>query len=192
MLFFFIRDYQQKYRFFSSEPEKELAIKVSRTKEMWKRAQKKLLLLPQRVLSQEQAFMRMLKVEEDTIQVCHSGCQSEKRIKLKFSFFVNKQRSKHILMLVGEALLLPISGLATLVPGPNVFFAALALVMITHWQALRGLNRLARKKHKFLTALLFSEWEEAVALSQQSRYPEILEKIEKEHNLPQVEKLLWK
>ena len=192
MVYFFIKDYRQKFRFFSSEPERDFAIKVSRTKEMWQLAQKKLLLLPPRMLSQEQAFISLLKVIEDTIRVHHSGCHSEKRIKIKFSFFVQKQRSKHILLLIGETLLLPLSALAALLPGPNVFFAALALVMITHWRALRGLNHLARKKHEFLTAPLFSEWEEAVALSQETRYTEILQKIETEHNLPQLQKILWK
>jgi hypothetical protein len=192
MVYFFVKDYRQKFRFFSSDPEKDFAIKTSRTKEMWKLAQKKLLLLPQRILSQEQAFIRILKLDEDTIQICHSGCHSEKRIKMKFSFFLHKQRSKHILLLIGETFLLPISGLAALLPGPNVFFAALALVMITHWRALRGLNHLARKKHEFLTIPLFSEWEEAVALSRENRYSEILTKIAKEHNLPQLQKILWK
>jgi hypothetical protein len=192
MVYFFIKDFRHNYRFFSSEPERDFAIKVSRTKEMWQLAQKKLLLLPQRILSQEQAFIIARKVAEDTIQICHSGCQPEKRIRTKFSFFIQKQRSKHILLLIGETFLLPISGLAALLPGPNVFFAALALMMITHWQALKGLNRLARKNPEFLTAPLFSEWEEAVALSQETRYAEILQKIETEHNLPQLQKILWK
>jgi hypothetical protein len=192
MVYFFIKDFRHNYRFFSSEPEEDFAVEVSRTKEMWRLAQKKLLLLPQRILSQEQAFIRALKVAEDSIQVCHSGCQPEKRIKTKFSFFIQRQRSKHILLLIGETLLLPISGLAALLPGPNVFFAALALMMITHWRALKGLNRLARKTPEFLARPLFSEWEEATVLSQDNRYDEILRKIEKEHNLPRVQKILWK
>jgi hypothetical protein len=191
-MYFFIKDHHHKYRFFSSEPEKGLGVKVSRTKEIWKRAQEKLLLLPKSVLRQEQAFIRVSKIGEETIQVCHSGCRSEKRIKMKFSFFVQKQRSKHILMLIGETLLLPLSGLAMLLPGPNVFFAALALVMATHWQALRGLLRLARKNCEFQSAPLFSEWEKAAALSQEDRYSEILQKIEKAYHLADLEKILWK
>lgn len=192
MVYFFVKDYRQKYRFFSSEPEKDFVINISRTKKMWQLAQEKLLLLPQRILSQEQAFIRALKLDGDKIQVCHSGCRSEKRIKIKFSFFIHKQRSKHIFLLVAETLLLPLSGLAAFLPGPNVVFAALALLMVTHWRALKGLNRLARKEHEFLPAAFFSEWEEAVMLSQENRYPEILTKIEKEYNLPQLQKILWK
>jgi len=192
MEFYFIRDHRQKYRFFSSEPEKVISIPVSRTKKAWELARKKLTLLPQRSLRQEQAFIRCLKVEEETIPVYHSGLRTEKRIRLRFSLFLYKQRSKHILMLIGETLLLPLSGLAALLPGPNVAFAALALLEITHWQALKGINRLGRKKHEFSVAPLFADWEEAVSLSQEDRYAEILQGIETEHPLSGLRKILWK
>ncbi|MGB7294503.1 MAG: hypothetical protein WBC70_02860 [Candidatus Aminicenantales bacterium] len=192
MEFYFILDYRQKYRFFSSEPEKDFSIPVSRTKRAWELARKKLTLLPPRILRQEQAFIRILKVDDETIAICHSGCRPEKRVALRFFFFLQKQRSKHVLLLVGETLLLPLSGLAALLPGPNVAFAALALLMITHWQALRGINRLARKKHEFPVAPRFADWEEAVSLSQGNRYPEILQGMEREHALSGLRKILWK
>lgn len=192
MDFFFIRDHREKYRFFSSEPEKDISIPVSRSKRAWELAQKKLTLLPQRSLRQEQAFIRILKIEDEAVSIHHSGLRSEKRIRLRFSLFLYKQRSKHVLILIGETLLLPLSGLAALLPGPNVAFAALALLMITHWQALRGINRLARKKHEFPVASLFADWEEAVSLSQEGRYAEILQGIEKEHALSGLRRILWK
>jgi hypothetical protein len=192
MEYFFVKDFRENYRFFSSEPQPDFTVSRSRAKEAWKLAEKRLLLLPQKVLSQEQAFIRALKVVEDAMPICHSGRHSEKRIRMKFSFFIHKQRSKHVLMLAGETLLLPLSGLAALLPGPNVFFAALALLMLTHWRALKGLSRLARKSPRFVASPLFSEWEEAVALSREESYRAILQEIARSHNLPQAQKILWK
>lgn len=192
MDFFFIRDHKGKYRFFSAEPEKDISVPLSRTKKAWELAQKKLTLLPKRSLRQEQAFIRVLKTDGESISIHHSGCRPEKRVSLGFFFFLQKQRSKHILSLVGETLLLPLSGLAALLPGPNVAFAALALLMLTHWQALKGINRLAGMKHEFLAAPPFTEWEEAVSLSQQDRLAEILQRIERELDFPGLRKILWK
>ncbi|MDH4272950.1 MAG: hypothetical protein OEW18_13340, partial [Candidatus Aminicenantes bacterium] len=62
MDFFFIRDYREKFRFFSSEPEKDISIPLSRSKRAWELAQKKLTLLPKRSLRQEHAFIRALKI----------------------------------------------------------------------------------------------------------------------------------
>ncbi|MEW5902512.1 MAG: hypothetical protein AB1715_13685 [Acidobacteriota bacterium] len=192
MEFFFIRDYRQKFRFFSSEPRQDIAVPSSRTKKAWELAQKKLLLLPPRILRQEQAFIRILKIPGETVSIHQSGRRTEKRIGLRFFFFLQKQRSKHIMLLVGETLLLPLSGLAALLPGPNVAFAVLALLMYTHWQALRGINRLAGKKHDFPTSPLLSEWEEAIDHAQESRYADILARVEQVHNLTGLRKILWK
>jgi len=192
MEFYFVRDHRQKYRFFSSDPEKDFSIPVSRTKRAWELARQKLTILPPRILRQEQAFIHILKIDDETIPIRFSGCRPEKRVALRFFFFLQKQRSKHILLLTGETLLLPLSGLAALLPGPNVAFAALALLMITHWQALRGINRLARKKHAFAVAPRFAAWEEAVSLSQGDRYAEILQEIEREHALSGLRRVLWK
>lgn len=192
MEFYFIRDHREKYRFFSSEPEKDIAIPVSRTKRAWELAQKKLTLLPPRILRQEQAFIRIQKIKDETISIHHSGLRPEKRIRLRFSLFLYKQRSKHILILIGETLLLPLSGLAALLPGPNVAFAALALLMITHWRALQGINRLARKKLEFPIAPLFTDWEEACGRAQEEGCAEILKKVETEYHLSQINKVLWR
>jgi hypothetical protein len=192
MDFFFVRDTRGKYRFFSSEPEKDISIPVSRSKRAWEMAQKKLTLLPQRSLRQEQAFIRVLKIEDESISISHSGCRPEKRIGMRFFFFLQKQRSRHIGLLIGETLLLPLSGLAALLPGPNVAFAALALLMVTHWQALKGINRLARKKHEFRVSPAFAAWEDAVSLSQPERYAGILQAIEQEYPLSGLSKILWR
>jgi hypothetical protein len=192
MKFFFVRDYSQKYRYFSSETLIQIKIKSSRWKEIWELAKKKLMLLPQRVLRQEQAFGRVLKLEEKKIQVFYAGRLDNKRIKTKFYFFLQKQRTKHIFLLTGEALLLPFSGLAIILPGPNVFFGYLALLTITHWQALKGINRLLKKEHEFISSSLFKDWEQTLESKKEESYSQILGKIEKKYNLHDIHKVLWK
>jgi hypothetical protein len=192
MKFFFVRDNREKFRFFSSEPQRDISIPVSRTKQAWELAQKKLTVLPPRILRQEQAFIRILKIEDNRVLIHHSGLRSEKRIRLRFSLFLHKQRTKHILVLIGETLLLPFSGLAAILPGPNVAFAVLALLVYTHWRALRGINRLASKKHEFPTAPLFAEWEESCGRAQREELAEILKKIEAEYQLSQLNRVLWR
>jgi hypothetical protein len=192
MEFFLVRDHQEKYRFFSSEPEKDITIPVSRTKRAWQLAQKKLTLLPPRILRQEQAFIHTLKIGNETIRIRYSGLRSEKRIRLRFSLFLYRQRTRHILLLIGEALLLPLSGLAALLPGPNVAFAALAILMYTHWQALRGIYRLSRKRLDFVAATLLADWETACSQGQVDRFAELLKRIESEFRLSKVNKVLWK
>jgi hypothetical protein len=192
MTFYFAKDYRQKYRFFSADPEKELTLGASRSKKIWELAKKKLLRLPQRTLRQEQAFIKVLKLDAESISIVHSGFHSEKRLRFRFSLFLNKQRSKHIIILIGETLLLPVSGLAALLPGPNIFFYVLALLMITQWQALRGINRLVHKKFDFRADASFLEWEEAVSAAREEQYAGILRRIEAEHGLSQTNKILWK
>jgi hypothetical protein len=192
MKFFFVRDCREKFRFFSSEPQRDVSIPMSRTKRTWELAQKKLNVLPPRILRQEQAFIRILKIEDDPVSIHHSGLRPERRIRLRFSLFLHKQRTKHILALIGETILLPFSGLAALLPGPNVAFAVLALIMFTHWRALKGINRLAAKKHEFPAAPLFAEWEGGCGRSQREELAAVLKKIEEEYHLTGLDKVLWK
>lgn len=192
MKFFFVRDYRHKYRFFSSDPISPIQIKTSRWKELWELAKKKLMLLPQRILRQEQAFDKVLKSKTEKIQVFYSGKPGTKRIRTKFYFFLQRQRTKHILLLIGETLLLPISGLAAFLPGPNVFFGVLALLMITHWQALRGIKKTLKKDHQFLSSPLLSDWEKAQESKEEHKYAQIFEEMEKEFHLNNIQKVLWK
>ena len=192
MKFYFIQDYKQSYRFFSSEPVQNIQVKFTRLEKLWIKAKQKLMLLPKRILAQEQAFSRVRKLEEDTIQIFHSGRLDEKKIRRRFFLFIQKQRTKHTLLIIGESILLPISGLLALLPGPNIFFGVLALVMITHWQALRGINSLSRKDHILITVPSFREWELAVDSNQDTGFPPILTKIEKEFKLEELHKILYK
>jgi hypothetical protein len=64
--------------------------------------------------------------------------------------------------------------------------------MITHWRALRGINRLALKKTEFVPAPSLTEWEKAVGRGAESRCSEILQKLETEFRLSGLSKILWR
>lgn len=192
MKFFFVQDHKQKYRYFSSEPMAQIHIEFSRWKKLWERAKEKLMLLPQRILRQEQAFERSLKLKDRSIQILYSDQLEDKKLRTKFYFFLQKQRTKHILYLVGETLLLPLSGLAALLPGPNVFFGVLAILIITHWRALRGISRTLKKDHQFISSSLIGEWEEAVTKKKEEDYSRILERMTQEFQLKDLDKVLLK
>ncbi len=192
MNFFFVQDFRQKYRYFSAEPLSVTRVEFSRLKKFWEKAKKKLMLLPIKILKQEQAFERTLKIEENQVRILHSGRMDEKKVKSKFYFFLQKQRTKHIILLAGESLILPISGIAALLPGPNIFFYVLALLVIIQWQALRGINKLLKKDKLFTTDLSLKDWETAVQNQEKSTFLPLLEKIGKKHNVQNINKILWK
>ncbi|MFQ5721535.1 MAG: hypothetical protein ACE5GI_03495 [Candidatus Aminicenantales bacterium] len=192
MKFLFVQDYHHKYRYFCLEQSPQIQVKFSRWQKIWDKARKKLMLLPAKTLYQEQALAKGLKLEEEYVHIMVSGLISPKKLKTKFYFFLQKQRAKHILFLIGETLLLPISGLAAILPGPNVFFGILALLMITHWQALRGTNRLLKKTPQFIPTSFLKEWEEALKSKKEDSLTSALEKISSVYGLPHIRKLLWK
>lgn len=192
MQFFFVPDHRGNFRFISSEPIQDIQVEFSRWKKLWATAKKKLMLLPPRILRQEQAFQNCTKTEDGPVPIHYPENLGEKKVRRRFFFFLQKQKSKHILLLAGETILLPLSGLMALLPGPNVFFGVLALLMYTHWQAMRGILCLARKEHHFLPCRLLSDWHEAVQAQRQSDYPEILEKFSAAHQLTNLHKVLYK
>lgn len=192
MVFFFVRDYKNKYRYLSSDPPGEIQVRFSHWRKLWEAAKKKLTLLPQRILRQEQAFSKSFNIKEKRIKIIHSGRSEVRKIRTRFRFFLRTQKTKHVFLLIGEALLLPLSGLAAFLPGPNVFFGVLALLMITHWQALRGINRLLKKEYDFTSSSLFDHWEEALKSKEEQRLLRTLKEIEKEFRLVNIHKVLWK
>ncbi len=193
MDFFFVQDFAQKYRYFSSESLSEIQVKFSRLRTFWEKAKKKLLmLLPLKTLKQEQAFERTLKIENNQIRILYSGRMDKKKMESKFNFFLQRQRTKHIILLVGESILLPITGIAALLPGPNILFYVLALLVIIQWHALRGINRLLKKDHLFIPDLSLKEWEAALENQKESIFPRLLENIEKKYNVKNLNKILWK
>jgi hypothetical protein len=192
MDFFFVLDFRGRFRFFSSHATEDIQVEFSRLKKIWAAAKEKLMLLPPRILRQEQAFERALKLDTDEVTIKHADGTSEKKIRRRFFFFLQKQRSKHILLLVLEALLLPISGLMALLPGPNVFFGILALLMLTHWQALRGINRLGKLKPHFAPSELLGSWEGKLEKGDTEEYSDVLSRIESEYRIADAAKILYK
>ncbi len=192
MHFFFVKDYRGKYRYFSTEPFTNIQVKFSRWKKIWDKAREKLMLLPQRILVQEQAFEQTLHSKNTTLDIFYSGSCDQQKIQHRFFFFLQRQRTRHIFFLIGETLLLPISGLAALLPGPNVFFGVLALLMITHWQALRGINRLLKKDYNFNSSPSLRKWEQVVESKREEDFFPLLERISEEYNLKNIQKILWK
>ena len=192
MSFFFVKDYREKYRYFSAEPIHQIQVSFSRWKEIWEKARQKLMLLPRKILAQEQAFEHVLRTKKDQVEILYSGICSEQRIRVRFFFFLQRQRTKHILLLIGETILLPFSGLAALIPGPNVFFGMLALLMVTHWQAFRGINRLRKKNLMFTPNSSLKDWEQAIQNKSGDDLKHILDKIALDYQLEHLQKILWK
>ncbi|MCX6562292.1 MAG: hypothetical protein NTU60_01655 [Candidatus Aminicenantes bacterium] len=192
MTFFFVKDHKRDHRFFSSEPPKPVEIKRSKAKEAWELAKRKLMLLPQKTLRQEQAFYRALKIKDPAVRIHYSGFSDEHKIEHKFRFFLNKQRTKRIFYLIGEAIVLPFTALTMPLPGPNISFYVLALLMITHWQSFIGVRDILKKEHEFIAAPLLTEWENAVKAHDEAAFPDILGRIETKFGLTGLAKVLWK
>jgi hypothetical protein len=191
MTFFFVRDYRHRHRFFSAEPLGPLPAKFSRSRAIWETAKRKVTGLNPRMLLQEQAFERGGRPGDGLLRILHSGRSEDKAIRTQFFFFLQRQRTRHILVLAGEMLVLPVSGLAALLPGPNILFYFLAILMVIQWQALRGITRLLHKDHEFAPDPLLAEWEAAVDAREETRFPELLARLEKAHGLPSARKILW-
>jgi hypothetical protein len=192
MDFFFVADFRGRFRFVSSQQEQEIQVEFSRLQRIWAAAKQKLLLLPPRILHQEQALAKIVKHETEEVSIKHARGTPEKKIRRRFFFFLQKQRSKHILLLVVETVLLPISGLMALLPGPNVFFGILALLMYTQWQALRGIYRLRKMKPRFMPSDLLEHWERAIDSGDTTAYAAILSSIESEYHISDATKILFK
>lgn len=191
MTFFFVKDYKGRYRYFSSEPAKPVDVKFSKSKEAWELAKKKLMLLPKRTLRMEQAFERALRLKDAPLHILYAGSTEEDKIRFRFSFFLQKQRTRHLVVLVAEAIVIPFTGVVALLPGPNIIFYALALLMITQWLALRGIGKTLRAEHDFVPDGLLADWEEAVKAGDEARFPGLLEALEERHNIKDVRRILW-
>ncbi len=64
--------------------------------------------------------------------------------------------------------------------------------MVIQWQALRGITRILRRECEFVPDPLLAEWEAAVDARAEARFPELLARLERTHDLPSARKLLWK
>jgi hypothetical protein len=191
MTFFFVHDYRRRRRLYSAEPLGPLPAKFSKSREVWEKAKKKVTGLNPRILLQEQAFAHG-GLGDGPLQILHSGHADARTVRTQFFFFLQRQRTRHLLVLAGETLLLPVSGLAALLPGPNIFFYFLAVLMIIQWQALRGINRLLHRDYEFVLDPLLAEWEAAIDCHAEASFPDLLARLERTNGLPSARKALWK
>ena len=191
MNFFFVRDSQKKYRYFSSEPVKPVEVKFSRAKEAWELAKKKLLLLPKKTLRMEHAFERALRLKGAPLRILYAAGTEEDKIRFRFSLFLQRQRTRHCIILIAEAIVVPFTGIVAILPGPNIIFYALALLMITQWFALKGIGKTLRAEHDFVPDDLLADWEKVVEARDENRFPAVLDALEERHNVKDVRRILW-
>ena len=189
MDFFFVRDSRHRSRFLSSGPEELMPARFSKSRRAWEMAKQKVTGLDPRTLLQEQAFER---AGREPLRVLVARLDDEKKVRTRLNFFLRRQKTRHVFLLAAEALAVPVTGLAALLPGPNVIFYFLAVLMIIQWQALKGINRILRKDVSFAADSLLEEWESAVEAGDTERYLGILEKLERDRGLPRARKVLWK
>jgi hypothetical protein len=192
MDFFFLRDHRRRSRFFSAGPLGPLPANFSKARAVWETAKKKVVGLNPRTLLQEQAFEHAGRPGEGPLRVLHAGRQDDRVVRARLFLFLQRQRTRHVALLVAEAILVPFTGLIALLPGPNIVFYVLAIIMVIQWQALRGLNRFIHREHELVVDPLLAEWEAAVEAGDQARFPALLERLERTHGLPNPRKLLWK
>ena len=192
MDFFFVRDYRRRHRFFAAEPLGPLPEDFSKTRAVWEKAKRKVTGLDPRALLQEQAFAHGGNPDIGSLRILHAGPDEGRSVRTRFRFFLARKKTRHIVLLAAEAVIVPITGLAAFLPGPNIIFYVLAILMVIQWQALRGISRMVAKEHEFVADPLLTEWEAAVEAHDEARFPELLDRIEKTHGLPSPRKLLWK
>jgi len=192
MTLFFVRDSKHRYRCFSDEPAAPPSVHSHWARKALEVAKEKLMLLPQRISRQEQAFAKVTKGTAGPLRIVHSGQLDKEHIKRKFRLFLHKQRSVHLALLIGETLPLPFAGLSGLLPGPNVAFYSLALLMILQWRAWCGLRRILRLEWDFQPDNLLAEWEEAVEAGRGEKFPGLLKRIEQVHGIKKADKILFR
>ena len=64
------------------------------------------------------------------------------RIKKYFKLWIKKERSKRVVFLILEGLVLPVTPFLAVIPGPNVFFYIPFLLFYFHLQSFKGLNKI--------------------------------------------------
>lgn len=163
MQFFFVRDFRHRHRFLSTAPAGLVPTRFKSARDVWEKAKDKVIRLNPRDLRQEQAFGLAGNVGDGPIAILHSGLVDERKLKLKLTIFLQRRRTRHIVLLMVELLAVPLSGLLAVLPGPNLAFYVLAVIMIIQWQALRGINKLLHGSHEFTVHPLLAEWERAVS-----------------------------
>ncbi len=191
--FFFVHDHLGRRRFFSTDPVRSPDIRFSKSREAWEKARGWLLsFLPARLLRQEQAFGRILTWEESPLPVLYGRAADPGRAAHKLVHFFRAHKRHHVVLMIFEAILMPLTGFAALLPGPNIIFYAPALFFLLQVKALRGLCRAIRLEHNLRLDPLLAEWEAAVSGGATDRYAGIIARLEESHGLTGLRKVLWK
>ena len=190
MRFFFVPDKKNNFKFLCEETS-EIRIKSSRWQKLWLKAKNTLTKpLPVKITAQEKAFAQLLSIENENIEIFYPEIISNKKIKIKFRLFLYKERTKHIIRLIAGLVLFPISWLITPIPGPNILFWALVIILILNWQALKGIRKLIKREYQLTPSSILGEWYQMIKQKSNSNINNILKKIEKEYKLKNLVKIL--
>ena len=193
MTFFFVRDHLGRRRFFSTDPVRPPELRFSKSREAWEKARSWLLsFMPVRILRQEQAFGRTLTWNEGPLPVLHGEADDPGRAADRLVRYLRVHKRRHVLLMIFEAILMPLTGFAALLPGPNIIFYAPALFFLLQINALRGLGRSLRLEHDMRLDPLLAEWETAVKQGASDRYAGLIARLEESHGLTGLRKVLWK
>ena len=92
-----------------------------------------------RYLSRQQVLSNLDKFK---IRIITEENRNPRRVRQVFKLWIQKEKSKRILCLVFEALLIPFTGILALLPGPNFFFYVPALLFYYHLTSFLGLRRI--------------------------------------------------
>jgi len=189
MKFFFLPDRKNNFKFLSEELS-ELKIESKKWQKLWIKAKNALTKpFPAKFTVQEKAFTQLISAG-DNIEIFYPASVSREKMKIKFRHFLYKEKTKHIILLIGEFILLPLSGLVTPIPGPNIIFYALIFFIILHWQALRGINKLMKRNYKLIPDLLFDKWCSAIKQDSETDLNDILKEIENKYRIKELSKIL--
>jgi len=87
----------------------------------------------QKVLAQLKECKVIIKTKRKT---------KEKRIKIVFKLWIQKEKMKRLILVIIEFLILPFTPILALLPGPNVFFYVPALLLYYHLTSYLGLRKI--------------------------------------------------
>lgn len=193
MTFFFVRDHLGRRCFFSTDPVRPPELKFSRSRDAWEKARSWLLsFMPTRILRQEQAYGRILTWNGGPLPVLHGDAAEPDRAAERLVRYLRLHKSRHILLMIFEAVLMPLTGFAAILPGPNIVFYAPALFFLLQVKALRGLGRSLGIEHDVRLDPILAEWETAVGRGAAELYPGLIARLEAGHGLTGLRKVLWK
>lgn len=111
----------------------------------WKFVQRGIQILRQytprilKYLSSQQALANLNRYD---IIIKTDTSQDRGKIKHHFRLWIQKEKSKRIICLAIEALLIPFSGILAILPGPNFFFYVPALLFYYHLVSFLGLKKI--------------------------------------------------